>query len=1176
MKRKLLLMAGSFIILLLAFGTYQLFVPGVAFLDPMGGARRQPPALVFDPTKGPSLQQTKDITIYYRNPDGQLRGIYKAVSWTKEDDGSFILEQPEAIIYQRDGTRVYLRADRGRFWAEEVAGGAGFNIRHGEADGKVEIFYDQSTDDDYHGEERPHPKDRPYEDMIHDVLRVVTSDIKFSRDLLELRTESEVTIWSRQLDMNGKGLLLQWSEDPRELTLLRLKKGNILIVKDLPKQVDLTQLPTEDKDNPETAPATQPAEEVETGPTEQDGWGLVATATKKQRGVEQGKDVNVIGEAEPGEEQLAPRTAPALPEAPKMRNIYQATFSDDVRIFSGLRSLTGAKELSLTFEWDRAWRSDRKSAPKSSEEDDEEETQTIAAADDKDVKEEAPATQPAEGSTTKPKWASRIAAAGVRDMKIDEEEAKSSERQMAIYWDGPLEIQPEGRTDTPDRNRYSIAGHGQQVRLTDEDARILCTKFQFKNPQQEATFEGTKERPSRVQLARGDEITCQGKIRFVRSEGKAYLEGPGELVRYARDDEETSNWSLVPVEQAPWRLLLDRITWAKDVEASFDERKMPTKNGGEETRPYIKGAVFRENVKMVQYAKPTARGEDGEIKSSAQAMDHLQVWMGLTDEGKNYPSRVEADGTAGASLGESNIKAGHVDISFRPAQPKDDSASQSNAQPTDSPDAAKAGNVRDDLSALGESVEPTDFYASGDVSITYQDPKKLDEPPLRIEADMIRASDIDSRQKKGLAVLTGTPAKIWQGDRNIQGAVIRFDTQSQAVKVEGEGRMRFFMDKDLSGNRLEKARPVEIAWMDQMLYHGQAGQCIFDRDVHFNSGGEEIVCPRQIRIFFQPKDDTTISASEEQPVPKGSRSFSSMGVDDFSSAKFSSIEADGDAEEGRWVRMQSQRMHPKNDTWVLLRRQIRGRQIIYNDVKGVVKVNGPGDFLAEDYQQPKDRGDDDRRLGSMNEMSGQIDRPSQTLFRWKKDMIFQQASRYVRLRDGVEMIHRSGNKMLLFPGLKTQPFNLSQGRISTLHAGEMDAWFEESTQLAQLDEHGRRKKVSGGDNTELIEGGPDVGKLKLFKAEQDVTMQMADDGSRYGTTTIDGEKILYDDVRKIIEVTGFKEGSPRRTDAQITIEDRSNGMPANTYRAPLLIYDIKNDVIKIDRLQGGGGGAGGN
>lgn len=1171
MKRKLLLMAGSFILLLLAFGTYQLFVPGVAIFDPTGGVRLRPAALAFDPDAGPGLGRTKGITFYYRDPEGKLRGVYKAASWTKEDDGSFVLEQPEAIVYQRDGTRVYLRADRGRFWAEEVAGGSAFNIRHGQVDGRVEIFYDQSTDEKYGGRERPHPKDRPYDEMIHDVIRIVTNDVKFSQDLLELRTDSEVTVWSRQLDMNGRGLLLQWNEDPRELRLLRLKKGNILVVKDLPEPADLTQLPTEEKQKAATRPSTPSETAAASKSAGSEGWGLVQTSTAGRKGVQEGRDVNVIVEQADSETRSASRPASLPAKAPEMRNIYQATFHRDVRVFSGNRSLTGAGELSLIFEWDRAWRPENEAPPSDRS---------------KKSRRGKPAAKSAAsgGPTTRPKWASRVAAAGVRDMKLDEQQARSSDTQMAIYWEGPLEILPHGRTETPSRKRYTISGKGRQIHLTDEQARILCTRFAFKNPQQEAWFEGTAESPSRVQLARGDEITCRGRIRFVRSLGKAYLEGPGELVRYARD-EEMNNWNLVPVEQAPWRLLLDRVTWAEKVEASFGERTLRLPDGRKEVRPYIKDAGFFENVRMVQYRAPTPRGEEGEKKSFIEAANRLHIWMGLTEDGKNYPSKAEADGQVYALQDGSDIQADKISVEFAPkmrsqaAEPPPDAASPAATHTatatTDSPEAARVSENADEsspdaekedsLSTPGGSVDPTYLKASGTVKITYHRGQAPDEPPLRIEADML-----DADVARGLAVLTGTPAKIWQGDRQIEGEVLHFDRNAEAVKATGAGQLRFYTQQDLSGNRLDKPRPVKVAWGDWMLYHGRAGQCVFDRDVDFQSAGEKIFCPRQLRIFFQPRESSE-PAEKLQPVPRGARSLA-MGIDDFSGAKFSRIEADGEPDERFWVRMESTRMHPKNDTWVYQRMQIRGRQVLYDDVKGFAYVNGPGDFLAEDYRPP-DKRDARRERRYTNMMSGQIGRPSQTLFRWKTAMAFNQTSRHVRLQDGVEMVHRSGNKMIHLPGLLTQPFGrLRDGRLSTLNAGVLDAWFDEPpTKLPERDEFGRTRNVRRSDARDLLQGGPAFGELRRFKAENDVTLEMADDGFRYGTTKIDGEKIFYDAARDVIEVTGFAEGAAQRTEAQITIEDRRAGVPPKTVRAPLLIYDLKNDVIKVPSLIGGGG-----
>ncbi len=515
MKRKLLLLIGSFILLLLAFGTYQLFVPGIAMFDPAGGMRLRPAALTFEPGKGPGIGRSEDVTFYYRNPDGQLRGVYHVAAWTKDDDGSFVLEQPEAVVYQRDGTRVYMTAERGRIWAEEVSGGKGFNVRNGTMDGQVEIFYDQSRDEDYGDEERPHPKDRPYDEMLRDVLRVTTTDVEFSRDLLELTTDGNVTIWSRQLDMTGQGLCLRWNEEPRELRLLRIEKGGVMVVKELPEEVNLTQLPTpQEQPSPTTQPETKPATAPATAPA--GDWGLVEDRVAQSEpspppAVEEEPEATnvVVVMTQPRATTGPAQTQPTFGER-KMMNIYQATFYTDVRLFSGDRRMTGAETLGMIFEWDRQWegREDRPS----------------------------PAKRPAASQpTTKPKFASARTQPGRRT--LDAEAAQASDRQMVLYWDGSLEIVPQGRTETPSRDRVTITGQGEDVSLSDADARLLCKRFWFQNPQQEAWFEGDEKTPARVQLARGDEITCHGRIRFIRSLGKAFLEGPGEMVRYAREED---------------------------------------------------------------------------------------------------------------------------------------------------------------------------------------------------------------------------------------------------------------------------------------------------------------------------------------------------------------------------------------------------------------------------------------------------------------------------------------------------------------------------------------------------------------------------------------------------------------------------------------------------------------
>ncbi len=555
---------------------------------------------------------------------------------------------------------------------------------------------------------------------------------------------------------------------------------------------------------------------------------------------------------------------------------------------------------------------------------------------------------------------------------------------------------------------------------------------------------------------------------------------------------------------------------------------------------------------MVQFVSPTPRRQAGAVRSYIEANDTLHVWMGLNEAGKSYPSKALARGKVSALQQGSKIAADEVTVTFQPAAGDE-------AETETAPAASEV------LAGMGGKVDPITFHASGAVDIKYVETKRPDEPPLCVQADLVDA-DLASE----LAVLMGAPAKIWRGTDRIEGEVIHFDRNAEAAKVTGKGSLRFYTKQDLSGNTLSTPRPVRVAWSNWMLYHGQAGQCVFDGEVDLASAGEKMHCPKQMRLFFEPRKRDE-SGSTQQGIPRGARSLA-MGVDDFSGARFSRIEADGGSDESQWVRMQTQRAHPQNDTWVLQRMQVRGRQVLYDDTEGFAYVNGPGDFLAEDYRLPRET-DRRRREEYANVMGGQIDRPSQTLFRWKQAMYLDQNNRNVSLREGVEMIHRSGNKMISLPNLNTQPFGrLEDGRISTLRSELLDAWFEPpAAEVPVRDESGRIKDTKRRPSVDLLQGGPEFGELRKFSATGDVSMKMADDGFGYGTTLIDGQRVLYDGIRQIINVWGYREGASKRMDAQITIEDRRAGVPPKTVNSPMLIYDLKNDVIKVETVRGGGG-----
>ncbi|MBT3279820.1 MAG: hypothetical protein HN370_10695, partial [Phycisphaerales bacterium] len=207
MQRKLILLAASFVLLLLALGTYQFFMPGAGGLS-TGKVRTK---VDFAQTDQMGKSGTRLIQVKYddRNSKGELRSLFRAEQWKKLDDGSFEVTAPRAEIRHSDGKRTYLVADKGRVWLEEA--GKGFDLSRGRMEGNVMIFYDQST-----ALQRKHPLDRTEAERIaDDVARIHVTDIDFFRNLLKIETSSRVSIWSNTMDLVGKGLTIDWSEQPR-------------------------------------------------------------------------------------------------------------------------------------------------------------------------------------------------------------------------------------------------------------------------------------------------------------------------------------------------------------------------------------------------------------------------------------------------------------------------------------------------------------------------------------------------------------------------------------------------------------------------------------------------------------------------------------------------------------------------------------------------------------------------------------------------------------------------------------------------------------------------------------------------------------------------------------------------------------------------------------------------
>lgn len=1119
MKRKLVLLVGTFLILLLAFGTYRFFTPGAV---PMQFTQtRSLPQFVGFPEAGEIGEGVgRGVEFVDRNADGQLRGVYKVASWSKRDDGSFHLLQPQAVVYQKDGRRTYLSADEGFVWAEEV--GQSFNVRHGKMAGNVEIYFDQSRDID-----RIHPRERSYAKRQQEVIEIKVDYVDFDNDVLEITTDSAVRLWSKTVDLMGKGLLIQWNESPRELRRLRIASGDVMIIKELTEEIDMLQIPVE------AAPAAGEAEQARLCRSR---WGrMVASVdaetpegsesqppseTGGQESSEPSTNADTQDEGSVKIEASETSEGPIveIPRAdPTVRNVYEARFDSNVRVYSGDRELEGADYLALRFEWDRAWRPGEEGAQDDAEEDgeptpagDAAETTSSAASADDDV-----SAGPETAGDAMDTQGQRMTEAP------SEADAAGDADRMLIYWDGPLEILPKDTTPNPSRKRYRISGKGRRVVLSDSQAAVICSEFQFENPQQEARFRGTEDAPARLLLTRGEEILCNEEIRFNRQAGRAYLTGPGMITRYAVAETLTRETLLAGVEAQ--RQPLDRIEWDDHVEASFGERMTRDAEDQPVSRPFLKDAEFFGNVEMRRFAEADdARNAPDDFVQCAR----LHVFMTTDEQGRAIPQRADATGSVKAHQQGSNIEADKVVVYF---------------------DALEEGAAAEESEAIagglsGGRVRARRLQAQGGVRIRHRELDQPDEPATNVQAD-----DVDADLLGGTAVLVGKPALIWQGSNRISGPTIRFEETLESARIDGEGELQFKTTQDLSGNTLSQQRYVYVAWRERMRFDGQKDVASFTGGVKLRSGGDSMQCD-DMHLRFVKVDEPSAPAGDED------RSDVAVRMEQYSSRKIASIQAIGgyepqeDKPETQLAVMQSRSQHEKNPVWLERRMELRGQRVDYDALTGESWVTGWGQFFAEDYRPPENR-----NRGNAAAL-GDVERPSQTVFEWRKGMYLNQAKQYVQLQEKVVMVHYSGDKVLRPEGLKAIPAeDVSGGRVSRLRCDRLEGWFEQAPQTEQ-------DRASGQN---LLDAGPQIGALRRIIALGDVSLQD-------GPVTIDAQQLLYNGVERMVTVLGFLPGADRRTNARIVRTDSSSGR-VQPFESPKLTWDMETDRIEVGRITGGGG-----
>jgi len=1125
MKRRILLVLTTLVALLGAFYVYTL----VAGREGLDNPRDANTPVLASPTTAPAgegtspVRDAQDVEIIARDERGRLQGRYQAARWDRRADGAQVLTKPRVELYQKDGRQIILLADKAELYGQEL--NRGVNIRRARLSGNVTIYFDPSRQ----------PERLPVEQRPDKVVRVHVEEVDFDREHLTITTDKQVTVFSPEADIYGRGMTISWNESPRELRLLRIEHGEYMAIYNVPPELDMIALPGSE---PTTGPATtSPASAPFGGP------GPAARPAKmpvalpaSQPGAAQSQPV-YVRLAEPGAVQSQPAGSQptTAPDKPKPRNQYQAEFHDGVKVIHRNRRLSGASMMTLKFDWDDSWRKGSDNILGLSRR--KRRGEAVAATT-------GPATAPS--ATTQPAGLPAAAPAATQPGQDAE--------PMEIYWTGPLVIQPTGRTETPSRDTYDLSAEGKRVILTDARATVLCRQFSYQHPRQSGWLEGGPGQPVRLLLSEGADVACD-RINFEPGNGKAWLFGAGHMARRFPDGlSQAQAVELIETDDPELLPASERITWAKSVELTFTNEKV-TRNRRTTTRQFIRQADFHQDVVLRQSADPN--GDVVECDDLTVAMDH-------STRGSAYVKTAVAVGHVRARQEGSNISADKVTVGF--------------VEGDTSQAARSAGARAAEVSlASGARIRPATIVAEGGVVVN--DRRDPNAELLTATADRMVSELIENDRTRRTAVLTGkpdAPARIEQGSNRLIGREIRLDQTDDSAAVDGAGTLDFVTKKDASGNDLPEPRAVKVQWAKAMNFSGKKRTAEFTGDVALDSALDDVRCQELQLVFTEQLGEpnspavavaavakkpagepvgpspSADAAKADKPARRGRASRlggMAVGMEQYSRRRIEMIYAEKD------IVLRSRREDEKNR--LLRRMQLSGEKLIYDAGGERITMLGLGTLMAEDYDKPRPQ-----KVADADGTIAAVDRPSQSAFAWNKSMVLSQKDRVVTLEGGVIMDHRSGDQIM-----GKDKLNVPQDRWGTLPAGRktrlecdtMMAKFGEPVSTPATQPSTRPARRSGGDP---LREGPTMGPLDLFEATGDVSLK---DGPRH----VLAQRLIYNRDNDLAVVWGFLDGKPLAK-ASITYEDPQTGR-TQTVASPKFIWHRRDNRIFSEDVSATGG-----
>ena len=1016
--------------------------------------------------------------------------------------GQFLLKEPVAIFYSKDGRIIHVRADmcqatieqgaKGAANLSDLVGSAGgtatgqaakrFSLHWGFLRGHVRMTVS------------PLPNAASNDLSAAGIHAYIADDLVLDGIQGTLTTAGPVQIRSDAVDFDGQGLQLAYNRDAKRIEYLRFDKGNYVVVRGVGTRPMSTTAPGSAKKPAKPASQTIAAQSAKTKPAS----------------------------TRPRNEVLAP-------------GVYRMSFGQNVKA-------------AVTLKQSESKPSENTPAPSSLAS--ERLYVTFTTAREQTEEAEPGATSPASRRSTEKPEPGTTPPATLQLTEKAEPIAPPKPADLVVSWEGSMEMRPsdEQLADVNDFHLEAVGTAANPVDIKDPRFSAKAGRLLYNNADKKTILQ--PEAFKKVIIANGkdtltgakeDDIDC-GPVTIDQANHHAALAGPGTLrhrdtkgqttvitwktlmdLELEGGESNNNEWSNLAIRRA----VMDGVTIKSDTfdfkSDQFDALIANVLEAGHRTAA-LDHLLATGNVTVHTTRKDAAPGEEGGLQTQRMEI-FTAVPVGSTVPA---PSKLLADGNVTAwqvtDKTKSTGNAPHTASLQRETITTPKLVADLIPKPAaTAPATARVAVESSTFAAAEQKFDVEHFQAFNGASVEVLLAPKGGKPGEKITAT---ADSIESFPLKKTATLRAAkadaPVTLAMGKDIIQGPKVDLDMNSESPKIHiaGAGEFSFVPPPDKT-----ELVPMLVTWQDAMDYDRAVLQAIFtgkpvarmldDARRKGNVSDGSLSCDKRIVVQFLPPPATATAATK------------SKDDDPFGATpQLESILAEGN------VNAYGSEFTPKNE---LLRRLSVSAvdsadklgQLRFTQADNAFSVNGPGALVVEDHNpDPKSK------------TAGESD------FAWKGSLTYDNSN-----KEGHVVI----NKDVDFFFMPTKPLDLSTDLLAAtpapaaksknpsmihVHTDKIAATFVEDD--------------SANVPTKSPIGLGDQGKQKLSRVDATGTVEI-----RTGTyRMVDGAKVF--DVRYRITGTSLSFTPPPPTPQNPHPEPQLftiNG----TADDPVLVIDLESN-----------------